>query len=66
MFLQLYCTVATFVADRKAAFVNDRRGVSAMEYALMGALIAVVIVTAVTTIGTNMKNTFTNIANAVK
>ena len=57
MFLNLYCFLSTFRADRK--------GVAALEYALMAALIAVVIVTAVTSIGTTMKATFLNIANAV-
>ena len=43
----------------------DRRGVTALEYALMGALIAVVIVTAVSGLASHMENTFNNIANVL-
>ena len=61
MFLSLYCFLSTFTSKFRA----DRKGVAALEYALMAALIAVVIVTAVTSIGTKMQTTFLNIANAV-
>ncbi len=47
-------------------FINDESGATAIEYGLIAALIAVVIITAVTTIGTNLKGTFNNVANAVK
>ncbi len=57
MLLNLYCFLSTFRADRK--------GVAALEYALMAALIAVVIVTAVTTLGTNISATFNRIATSV-
>ena len=36
-------------------FLNDESGATAIEYGLIVALIAVVIVTAVTTLGTNLK-----------
>ncbi|MDO9280915.1 MAG: Flp family type IVb pilin [Methylotenera sp.] len=42
-------------------FVNDEEGVTAIEYALIAALIAVVIITAVTTTGTEIKDVFTKI-----
>jgi len=41
---------------------RDERGVTALEYGLIAALIAVVIITAVSTLGTNLSDTFTNIA----
>jgi len=41
----------------------DRRAVTALEYALMGSLIAVAIITAVTGLGTGMKTTFNTISN---
>ncbi len=41
----------------------DRRAVTAIEYALIAALIAVVIIGAVTLIGKNMNNVFTNVAS---
>ncbi len=46
-------------------FIQDRSGATAIEYGLIAALIAVVIVTAVTTLGTNLTGTFNNIATAV-
>lgn len=44
---------------------TDRRAVTALEYGLIAALIAGVIVTAVTLIGTNMTATFTTLAGKV-
>ena len=44
-------------------FVKDESGATAIEYGLIAALIAVVIITAVTLLGTNLKATFTNVAN---
>lgn len=43
----------------------NKRGVTAMEYGLIAALIAVVIIGAVTSIGTKLDTTFTSIANAL-
>jgi len=47
-------------------FVKDESGATAIEYGLIAALIAVVIITAVTTVGTNLSSKFNNVANAVK
>jgi pilus assembly protein Flp/PilA len=47
------------------ALKSDRRAVTALEYGLIAALIAGVIITAVTSIGTELKTTFTNIATAI-
>jgi len=41
---------------------GDRRGVTALEYGLIASLIAVAVITAVTTLGTKIGGTFTNIA----
>jgi pilus assembly protein Flp/PilA len=46
-------------------FLNDESGATAIEYGLIVALIAVVIVTAVTTLGTNLKATFSKTATTV-
>jgi pilus assembly protein Flp/PilA len=46
-------------------FANDDSGATAIEYGLIAGLIAVVIITAVTTVGTKLTNTFNNIANAL-
>ena len=47
-------------------FLNDESGATAIEYGLIAALIAVVVVTAVTTIGTKLKTSYGNIGNAIK
>ena len=44
---------------------RDERGATAVEYGLMVALIAVVIITAVTTLGTNLNTKFTSVATSV-
>lgn len=47
-------------------FIREEDGVTAIEYALIAALIAAVIVGVVTTLGGNIKQVFTTIGNAVK
>ena len=44
---------------------TDRRGVTALEYGLIAALIAGGIVTAVALVGTNLTGTFTSLAGKV-
>jgi pilus assembly protein Flp/PilA len=41
----------------------DRRAVTAIEYALIAALIAVVIIGAVSTLGNNVTNTFNKVSS---
>ena len=43
----------------------DRRGVTALEYGLIAALIAVVIIGAITTVGKNLTATFNTIAASI-
>jgi pilus assembly protein Flp/PilA len=47
------------------ALKTDRRAVTALEYGLIAALIAGVIITAVTSLGTNISLAFTDIGNAI-
>ena len=47
-------------------FLKDESGATAIEYGLIAALIAVVVISAVTAVGTNLKTKFNNISNAVK
>jgi len=47
-------------------FFQDETGASAVEYGLLVALIAVVIITAVTSLGTNLNSKFQSVADAVK
>lgn len=46
-------------------FLREEDGVTAIEYGLIAALIAVVIILAVTTIGTNLRTTFNTIGTAL-
>ena len=47
-------------------FVRDESGATAIEYGLIAAGIAVVIITAVQLIGTNLSSSFNKVATAVK
>jgi pilus assembly protein Flp/PilA len=44
---------------------QDQAGVTAIEYGLIAALIAVVIIGAVTSLGTKVQSTFNTVANAL-
>ena len=46
-------------------FLRDESGATAIEYGLIAALIAVVIITAVTSVGTNLSGTFNTVAGKV-
>ncbi|KER70765.1 MULTISPECIES: Flp family type IVb pilin [Burkholderia] len=48
--------------QQAARFVRDEDGVTAIEYGLIAALIAVGIIVAVTAVGTELKTVFTTIA----
>ena len=43
-------------------FLKDESGATAIEYGLIAALVAVVLVTALTTMGTSLKTTFTTVS----
>jgi pilus assembly protein Flp/PilA len=55
MFTQLFCMIQ--------ALRSDKRAVTALEYGLIASLIAVAIIGAVTTLGTNIGTTFNFIAS---
>ena len=46
-----------------SALCHDRRAVTAIEYALIAALIAVVIIGAATQLGTHVQTTFNKVAS---
>lgn len=46
-------------------FASDEDGVTAIEYGLIAALIAVVIIASVKLVGTNLSTVFNNIAQAL-
>jgi pilus assembly protein Flp/PilA len=49
-----------------ARFFKNEDGATAIEYGLIAALIAVVVIGAVTTVGSNLSGTFSSVATAVK
>jgi pilus assembly protein Flp/PilA len=48
------------------AFLNDETGATAIEYGLIAALIAVVIITGVTAVGTKLSSTFDNLSTSLR
>jgi pilus assembly protein Flp/PilA len=59
--------LSVFVAiqNRIAAVRDQERGATAVEYGLMVALIAVVIIVAVRALGDNLRALFENVANEI-
>jgi pilus assembly protein Flp/PilA len=55
---QLIAFVQAFIASK----LGNERGATAVEYGLLVALIAMVMVAAVTTVGTDLKTLFENVA----
>ena len=47
------------------SFIRDENGATAIEYGLIAALIAVVIITAVTLVGQKLTNTFNSVGNTL-
>lgn len=47
-------------------FLRNEAGATAIEYGLIAALIAVVIITGVTAVGTHLSTTFTNISGNLR
>jgi pilus assembly protein Flp/PilA len=55
--------VRTALTLKLQSLKMDRRAVTAIEYALIAALIAVVIIGAVSTLGNNVTNTFNKVSS---
>jgi pilus assembly protein Flp/PilA len=49
-----------------ARFRSDVSGATAIEYGLIAALISVVIIVAITSVGTALSTTFTSVATSLK
>jgi pilus assembly protein Flp/PilA len=45
--------------------IKDESGVTAIEYGLIAALIAVAAITMITSVGTNLTTTFSKVANSL-
>ena len=54
-----------FLAQKVQRFLKSEDGPTAVEYAVMLALIVIVCLTAIQAIGTNANTTFNGIANAI-
>ncbi len=54
-----------FILKRLRTLIRDESGPTAVEYAVMLALIVVVSLAAIRTIGTNASSTFTKVANSI-
>jgi len=64
MFLRLYTGTQVWWNDLKTRS-REEGGATAVEYALMVALIAAVIIVAVTTLGNNANTKFTSVGTAI-
>lgn len=53
------------VAQGVRRFIADEQGVTAIEYGLIAALVAVVIVAAVAAIGTSLKDKFNSVVSGL-
>lgn len=51
------------IIEKIAWFIEDQDGVTAIEYGLIAALIAIGIVAALTTVGTDLQTVFTTVAD---
>jgi pilus assembly protein Flp/PilA len=47
-------------------FLSNTEGATAIEYAFLASLIAIVIITAVTAVGTSVTGVFTSVASSLK
>jgi pilus assembly protein Flp/PilA len=47
------------------SFFSDESGATAIEYGLIAGLVSVVIIVAVTAVGTKLSNTFTSVGTAL-
>jgi pilus assembly protein Flp/PilA len=53
------------VSNLVSRFCRDEAGVTAIEYGLIAALIAVIIIGAVTVVGTSLSGTFSTVAGSL-
>jgi pilus assembly protein Flp/PilA len=52
--------------EKLIRFLNDEQGVTSIEYALIAALIAIVIVVALNFVGTQLENTYDTVASKLE
>ncbi|GAB3247860.1 Flp family type IVb pilin [Arthrobacter pigmenti] len=61
--LHLYATIQTMFLGAKERLTSEERGATAVEYGIMVALIAVVIIGVVATLGGQLSDAFTSITD---
>jgi len=57
--------VVTYVRTRLTAMARTERGASAVEYGLLVALIAIIIIVGVSALGTNLNGLFSRTSNSI-
>ena len=62
---KFYAHLVALMGGWKTLISDEEEGATAVEYALMVALIAVAIIGAVTLLGKNLSTVFTNVANTI-
>ena len=63
--LNTYATLVSLVAFAQDRLNKDEKGATAVEYGLMVGLIAVAIIFAVTTLGTQLNELFTSVSDSL-
>jgi pilus assembly protein Flp/PilA len=63
--LKTYATIVSLIAFAQDRLEREEKGATAVEYGLMVGLIAVVIIGAVTLLGTELKDMFTDVKNSL-
>jgi len=63
VFAKVICNMLTSLMNLVPSLRFDKRAVTAIEYALIAALIAVVIIAALNLLGTNISSTFNKVAS---
>jgi pilus assembly protein Flp/PilA len=61
----MFLYLTTWAQLKSAQLKDDCRGVTALEYGLIAGLIAVVIITAVTLVGTSLSTVFGSVSTAL-
>ena len=62
----LFLSSGTIMTSMFKKFIADQSGATAIEYGLIAALIAVVIIGALTTVGSNLNTNFTSVATSLR
>ena len=57
--------MATYITSLIHSLYRSNRGATAIEYGLIAALIALVVIGAITAIGTNLNTSFNSVANGL-